>query len=150
MMLPLSELGSRIAEPLAVLADAPKAYDLDVQDKTVFGLGALMAFLGVAAGAFGAHALRDQLGPDRMAIYQTGVQYHLLHAVAMVAIASQDRVKSSTAGILFFVGILIFSGSLYTLAITGTTWWGAVTPFGGIAFLVGWAMLAWNALSSKQ
>jgi uncharacterized membrane protein YgdD (TMEM256/DUF423 family) len=114
-------------------AEMPKYSDL-MQPRQVLGVGASMAFLGVAAGAFGAHALRDHLTPDRLAIYQTGVQYHLLHALAMVAISSVSGIRVGRIGWLFLLGILIFSGSLYLLAITGVKWWGAVTPLGGVAF----------------
>lgn len=127
-----------------------RQYSLAMDSRRVLGLGAVLAFLGVAAGAFGAHALRDHLTPDRMAIYQTGVQYHLLHAVAMVAISSISGVRAGRIGWLFLLGILIFSGSLYLLAITGAKWWGAVTPLGGIAFLVGWGVLAWEACRKAE
>lgn len=112
-----------------------------MQPKQVLGIGAVMGFLGVAAGAFGAHALRDHLTPDRMAIYQTGVQYQLVHALALVAISSGQGIRLTRIAWLFLLGILIFSGSLYVLAMTGVRWWGAITPLGGIAFLVGWGML---------
>jgi uncharacterized membrane protein YgdD (TMEM256/DUF423 family) len=102
----------------------------------------------VAAGAFGAHALRGSLTPDLLAIYQTAALYHLLHAVALFGAALLGRVESVSAlalatGIAFIVGILLFSGSLYLLAITGTRWLGAITPIGGVAFMVGWATLIW-------
>ena len=121
-----------------------------VQQNRILAIGALFAFLGVAAGAFGAHGLRDHLSPDTMAIYQTGVQYQLIHALALVALGCQARLKVSTPAWLFVVGILIFSGSLYVLAISGITWLGAITPFGGIAFLAGWAILAWEAFRSRE
>jgi uncharacterized membrane protein YgdD (TMEM256/DUF423 family) len=102
----------------------------------------------VAAGAFGAHALRGSLTPDLLAIYQTGALYHLLHAVALFGTALLSRVEALStlavaAGIAFAIGILIFSGSLYVLAITGTRWLGAITPIGGVAFMVGWAIVIW-------
>lgn len=102
----------------------------------------------VAAGAFGAHALRGSLTPDLLAIYQTGALYHLVHAVALFGTALLSRNEAVAplafaAGIAFFVGIVIFSGSLYLLAITGLRWMGAITPIGGVSFMVGWALLIW-------
>lgn len=109
---------------------------------TMVGAGA--GFLGVALGAFGAHGLRDRLSPEMLAIYQTGVQYHLVHTVGIlvcaIAAASLGR-KAAVAGWLMALGIVIFSGSLYALATTGTRALGAITPFGGVAFLAGWTML---------
>lgn len=105
--------------------------------------GAVLAFLAVALGAFGAHALRERISTESLAIYQTGVQYHMTHALALLALAALgDKVRRiALVGWLFVFGVLIFSGSLYLLAITGTRWMGAITPFGGICFLAGWATL---------
>ena len=112
-------------------------------------LGALSAFLAVALGAFGAHALRDRLAPDLLAVFETGARYHLVHAVAIVVVGfAEARLPAvRVSGILFLVGTLLFSGSLYALALTGVRAWGAVTPLGGLAFLVGWAWLAWAAFA---
>jgi uncharacterized membrane protein YgdD (TMEM256/DUF423 family) len=107
--------------------------------------GAVLAFVGVAAGAFGAHALRDVLPPDRMAIYQTATLYQVLHAVAIVAIGLAPTPQSRglrRSALLLAVGVVIFSGSLFILALSGVRWWGAVTPIGGVAFLAGWLNLA--------
>jgi uncharacterized membrane protein YgdD (TMEM256/DUF423 family) len=103
-------------------------------------LGALFGFTGVALGAFGAHALRARVSPELLEVYRTGVLYHLLHAVALLAVAAlADRLRAPRAtAALFAGGIVIFSGSLYLLALTGTRMWGAVTPLGGLAFLAGW------------
>lgn len=114
------------------------------------GVGAILAFLGVAAGAFGAHALRDHLTPDRLAIYQTGAQYQLVHALALVAIACAPFRSPRRVGWLFLFGVIVFSGSLYALAITGLRWLGAITPLGGLSFLAGWALLAWEALRPSR
>ena len=116
-----------------------------MQSSKVLGFGAVFAFLGVAAGAFGAHALRDHLSAESMAIYQTGVQYQLVHALALVALGCQDRIRVSTIAWFFGIGIVVFTGSLFALAISGQTWWGAVTPIGGLSFLAGWATLAATA-----
>ncbi|OPG15851.1 DUF423 domain-containing protein [Ferroacidibacillus organovorans] len=113
------------------------------------GLGALFLFLAVALGAFGAHALRARLEPTQLAVYQTGIQYHLIHGLAIIivgviALARQAMGSSSlltTSGVLFAVGIILFSGSLYLLAMTGIRKLGAITPFGGLFFLAGWITL---------
>lgn len=114
-------------------------------------LAAAIAGLGVALGAFGAHALRDRLAADMLTIFETGVRYQMYHALALfgVALAAQRWPASSLpalAGWLFVAGIVIFSGSLYILAATGIRWWGAVTPIGGVAFLAGWFCLLIVAL----
>lgn len=104
-------------------------------------IGALLALVGVAAGAFGAHWLRERVGADMLEVFRTGALYQLIHALALVALGtSGDRLGAwgRGAGWLFVVGILLFSGSLYALALTGTRLWGAVTPLGGVCFLAGW------------
>jgi len=111
-------------------------------------------FLGVALGAFGAHALRDRLPPDMLAVFETGVRYQMYHAFAAFAAAwgwarSPARVFV-IAGVLFLGGIVIFSGSLYLLAFTGSRWLGAITPVGGLAFLGGWLCLAWGAANKLR
>jgi uncharacterized membrane protein YgdD (TMEM256/DUF423 family) len=107
---------------------------------------AVAGFFAVALGAFGAHALRDHLDAYRMGVFHTGVQYHCWHALALalagVLLCLRPARAFTAAGWAFAMGIVIFSGSLYLLALTGTKWWGAVTPFGGVAFLVGWLLLA--------
>lgn len=113
---------------------------------------ALSGFLAVAFGAFGAHGLKQKLSADMLAVYQTGVQYHFYHTFALFGVALlMLQLPQSTAlrwsALLFCVGILIFSGSLYVLAVTGIRWLGAITPLGGVAFLAGWILLAvavWN------
>jgi uncharacterized membrane protein YgdD (TMEM256/DUF423 family) len=118
-------------------------------DRLIYIGAAAAGFLGVAFGAFGAHALRARLSPDMLAVFETGVRYQMYHAFAMCAAAWafarwQRRVFVVSAG-LFAAGILIFSGSLYLLALTGVRWLGAITPAGGLAFLAGWLCLAWGA-----
>lgn len=114
--------------------------------KLFLGLGALNMFLAVAFGAFGAHALRDRLTPDLLAIFGTGNQYHFYHAiglliVGMVAIHLPESGLTRWSGWLMLVGIIIFSGSLYILSITGIRWLGAITPIGGVSFLAAWLLL---------
>lgn len=115
--------------------------------------GAISGGLAVAAGAFGAHALRDRLSPDLLAVWKTGAEYQLAHALALLAvgllIARAPSAATATAGWLFLAGTVLFSGSLYALALTGVRVLGAVTPFGGVAFLGGWMALMWAALRAR-
>jgi len=118
------------------------------------GLGALNGFLGVALGAFGAHALRGKLGPGLAEVWQTAVLYHLVHAIGLVLVgltflALPHAKLLRWSGWLLAAGILLFSGSLYLLVLTGMHWIGAVTPFGGAAFLAAWALLALAAWRSN-
>jgi uncharacterized membrane protein YgdD (TMEM256/DUF423 family) len=118
-------------------------------DRIFFALGALSAFVGVAAGAFGAHGLKGRLDADALAIFETGARYQMYHAFALVAAAwavgRWPGTAASASGWLFVVGTLLFSGSLYALGLSGVRWLGAITPFGGVAFLAGWLCLAWAA-----
>ena len=108
--------------------------------------GALSAFLAVAAGAFGAHALRARITPDLLTVFETGARYQMYHALALLAVAWASHHWAGTllraAGVLFIGGTLLFSGSLYLLALTGARWLGAITPLGGLLFLAGWAAFA--------
>lgn len=117
--------------------------------KLLIAIGALLAGVGVAAGAFGAHGLSDILTAERLKVYETAVRYHLLHAVALIIIgmlsSMVSSVQFSVAGYLLLAGIVLFSGSLYLLVLTDTPWLGAVTPLGGVAWIVGWAFLAFGA-----
>ncbi|MBT8446701.1 MAG: DUF423 domain-containing protein [Gammaproteobacteria bacterium] len=115
-------------------------------------IGAVLGFLGVAAGAFGAHALRDRLGPDAVVVYGTAADYHMLHAVAvtLVGVLALQFPHSGglrLAGLLLASGTLVFSGSLYVLAISGIRALGAITPIGGLLLLAGWLILAITALN---
>jgi len=109
-------------------------------------IGAVLGFLGVTFGAFGAHALRSRLSPEMLAVFETGVRYQMYHTFAVLIVAAAiGRIGDASllvlAGWFFFAGILLFSGSLYALALTGVGIWGAVTPVGGLLFLIGWACL---------
>jgi uncharacterized membrane protein YgdD (TMEM256/DUF423 family) len=119
-------------------------------DRVFFGLGAVSAMLAVGAGAFGAHALRARISPEHLAIFETGARYQIYHALALLAVAwAVSRWPGSLpvfAGWLFVLGSILFSGSLYILALTGVRWWGAVTPIGGLAFLGGWVCLVLTAV----
>ena len=118
-------------------------------DRLFFGIGALSALVSVAAGAFGAHALRVRLTPELLAVFETAARYQMYHALGLLAVAwAITRWPGALpvwAGWLFVAGTVLFSGSLYLLALTGTRWWGAVTPLGGVAFLAGWLCLALSA-----
>lgn len=115
-----------------------------------FATGAALCGLGVLLGAFGAHGLKTRVDPEMLAIFETGVRYHLVHGLAVLAVAWAASRWSNTlismAGWLFVVGILLFSGSLYVLSVTGVRWLGAVTPIGGLCFTVGWLMLTVGAM----
>lgn len=116
-------------------------------DRLVIAAGALAALAGVGAGAFGAHALRGTLSGPMAAIWQTAVLYHLVHALGLVLVGTILHWLPASgwvrlAAVLLAAGIVVFSGSLYLLALTGQRWLGAVTPLGGLAFLCGWAALA--------
>jgi uncharacterized membrane protein YgdD (TMEM256/DUF423 family) len=109
-------------------------------------LGAVNAFLSVAAGAFGAHGLKARLAPDLLTIFETGARYHMYHSLGLIAIGLVAQARPSPllsgAGWAMQAGIVLFSGSLYALALTGVRGLGAITPLGGLGFLAGWALLA--------
>ena len=117
--------------------------------RTVVALGALSAFVAVAAGAFAAHALKQRLAADLLAVFQTGAQYQMYHALALILVgvlmAQRESQALTSASWLFVAGTLLFSGSLYALALTGVRALGAVTPVGGLCFLAGWIALAIGA-----
>lgn len=135
----------------------------------IIAVGAVCAGLAVACGAFGAHALEGRVSADMLANYDTGARYHFLHALGMVAIgglalfhgarpgadkpgSGNDAVAARLvwAAVLMLTGVVLFSGSLYTMALTGQRWLGAVTPVGGVAFIVAWALFAWAALDTGR
>ena len=120
--------------------------------RTFLLAGALAGFVGVAFGAFGAHGLRGRLSPDLLAVFETGVRYQMYHTLALLIVAAAIGHTGSAprlliAGWSFFGGIVLFSGSLYALALTGVGILGAITPIGGLLFLVGWAYLAIFAIA---
>ena len=118
-------------------------------ERVFFALGALMALVSVGFGAFGAHALQKTFGPGMAQVYETGARYQFYHALALLAVAyAVTRWQSPLiplAGWLFVVGIVLFSGSLYLLSVTGIGALGAITPLGGLAFIAGWLLLAIGA-----
>ena len=118
-----------------------------------FGIGAIAGAIGVALGAFGAHGLKSRVDADLLAVFETGVRYHMVHALALLAVGwAATRWPGAwvtASGWLFLVGIVVFSGSLYVMTLTGARWLGAVTPLGGLAFISGWIALAVAALKSR-
>ncbi len=131
--------------------------------ETSLVLGAVLGFIGVALGAFGSHALRGKLSAERVATFETGIRHQMWHALALFAVVLVDARRPTSgpafylvergtgwpafaAGWLFVAGILLFSGSLYASALTGRRAWGAVTPFGGVCLLLGWALMLFAIL----
>lgn len=118
--------------------------------------GALLMALGVVLGAFGAHGLEGRITPEKIEVWKTGVLYHLLHALGIVALgllAARPGVSSgivTAAFVCLLVGILFFSGSIYGLALGGPRWLGPITPLGGLLFIVGWVLVAWVAWSADR
>jgi len=126
---------------------------MDIQ-KGLFIAGAFLGFLTVAIGAFGAHSLKNKLNPEMLAIFEVGVRYQMYHALALILTALAYSLFSNSflswAGVLFIMGTLVFSGSLYTLALTGIRSIGAITPIGGVILLFGWLTLIGGALWNSR
>lgn len=124
-----------------------------MNDRIFLALGSLLGFLAVALGAFGGHLLKPRLAPDRYEIFEIAAKYHLAHALALLAVAwACSRWTGpwpAAAGWLLLAGVVVFSGSLYLLSLTGARWLGAITPVGGLCLLAGWVCLgvaAWRGL----
>jgi uncharacterized membrane protein YgdD (TMEM256/DUF423 family) len=117
-------------------------------DRLFFVLGSASAFLGVCLGAFAAHGLKSRLTQEMLNTFEIGVRYQMYHALALLSVAwafsRWPRPEISASGWLFVAGTIIFSGSLYLLSVTGMRWLGAITPIGGLAFLLGWLSLIWG------
>ena len=124
-----------------------------MKERTLIAAGALNMFVAVGCGAFGAHGLKKMISAEMLAIWHTAVTYQVMHALGMIAVALLMPRMAGTAltwaGRLMLAGIVIFSGSLYLLALTGTRTLGAITPLGGVAFLAAWLLVAWAALKSR-
>ena len=118
-----------------------------------FATGAIAAGIAVALGAFGAHGLKSRVEPALLVVFETGLRYHMYHALALVALglahARSAAALWNVAGWLFLAGIVVFSGSLYAMTLTGARWLGAITPLGGLAFLLGWAAAAFAAFKAS-
>lgn len=117
-------------------------------ERRVFAAGTILAGLGVALGAFGAHGLRGVVGTEHLGTFETAVRYQMYHALALLALAwaisRWPERQLAPAVALLGVGVAVFSGSLYLLVLTGARWLGAITPVGGIALITGWALVAWR------
>lgn len=115
-----------------------------------FATGAIAAAVGVGLGAFGAHGLKSRVSTEMLAVFETGVRYHLIHALGLLAVGwaatRWPGTQINAAGYCLLSGILLFSGSLYTMTFTGIRWLGAITPLGGICFIIGWILLALSSL----
>ena len=120
----------------------------------IIALGAFNAFIAVAAGAFAAHSLKDILSIDYINTFKTAADYQMMHGIGMILIGLLNKQDTSrcniTAAGFMFVGIILFSGSLYLLTLTGTTWLGIITPIGGLCFLIAWLTLGFNYLLSTK
>lgn len=122
--------------------------------KKWIGIGAILVMLSVMIGAFGAHMLKPIIGEDKISVYETGVQYHMIHALGIILIGVIAKLFGETkllvwSARLLFVGIILFSGSLYALSISGLGPLGAITPLGGVSFIAGWICLAVTALKKE-
>lgn len=128
---------------------------MNAQSQPLIITGAVLAFFGVALGAFGAHGLKTRLAADMLAVFQTGVQYHLVHALGIVLIGILVHMFPASkwlpiAGWVMMAGVIIFSGSLYALSVTGVRMLGAITPVGGVAFLAAWLLVAMGVAKAGQ
>ncbi len=117
-------------------------------ERLFFLVGSISALIAVVLGAFGAHGLKGRLTTEMLNAFEVGVRYQMYHALALLAVAwalsRWPRAEVTAAGWLFVAGTIIFSGSLYLLSLTGVRWIGAITPIGGVAFLLGWLSLVWG------
>ena len=121
---------------------------------TTIAIGALFAFLSVAAGAFGAHALKETLTAYQLGVFDTAVQYQMMHALGLILIGilkhQRPEHKLDSAALLMLAGIIVFSGSLYALSLSGIQWLGAITPLGGVCFLLSWLVLCLSFIRTRQ
>jgi uncharacterized membrane protein YgdD (TMEM256/DUF423 family) len=124
-----------------------------VMERRVFAVGAVLAGLGVAFGAFAAHGLKACLSPQLLTTFETGVRYQIYHGLGLLgvawAIGRWPERRLAPAATLLSVGTVIFSGSLYLLVLTGLRWLGAITPFGGVALIAGWGLTAWRLIVGR-
>lgn len=123
-------------------------------ERLVFSVASILIGLGVALGAFGAHALRDSVAPQLLATFETGVRYQVYSGLGLLALAwainRWPERRIALAAWLILAGTVVFSGSLYLLVLTGARWFGAITPFGGVALIAGWVLVAWRVLASSD
>ncbi len=119
-----------------------------MKERTLYVVGSLAALIAVAAGAFGAHLLDGRIPPERLATWETGARYQMYHALALFVVARAaarwPRSTSALAGTFFLIGMIIFAGTCYALALGAPRVLGAITPLGGLSFMIGWGLLAWG------
>ncbi|MEM7677885.1 MAG: DUF423 domain-containing protein, partial [Myxococcota bacterium] len=136
------------------LATIGRPRHLTFMAKVFVVAGAVSGLIGIALGAFGAHGLKARLTEELLAIFETGARYQMYHALALVFVGLAAQIKPhgafQTAGWLWIIGTFLFSGSLYALALSGVRVLGAITPLGGLAFIAGWACLAWGAFKAMD
>jgi uncharacterized membrane protein YgdD (TMEM256/DUF423 family) len=122
--------------------------DVDASSRRLIAIGCILAGIGVAAGAFGAHMLKTMLEPPMLAAYDTGTRYQMYHAFGMILAGMAARLfgdpRLVTAGWIFAPGMLMFCGSLYGIALAGQKWMGPITPLGGLTFIIGWGLFGWR------
>lgn len=123
-------------------------------ERRIFAIGSILTGLGVVFGAFGAHALKASLSPQLLTSFETGVRFQMYHGLGLLALAwavgRWPERRLAPAAWLLLVGTIVFSGSLYLLVLTGVRWFGAVTPFGGVALIVGWGLVVWRLLAAGE
>ena len=123
-------------------------------ERRIFAAGSIFAGLGVIFGAFGAHALKASLSPKMLDTFETGVRYQMYHGLGLLALAwavsHWPERRLVPAAWLLLAGTVLFSGSLYLLVLTGVRWFGAVTPFGGVALIAGWGLAVWRLLAARE
>jgi uncharacterized membrane protein YgdD (TMEM256/DUF423 family) len=121
-------------------------------ERRFFAVGSVLVGLGVVFGAFGSHALKASLSPQQLATFETGVRYQMYHGLGLLALAwaisNWPERRLVPAAWLLLAGTVVFSGSLYLLVLTGARWFGAITPLGGVALIVGWGLVAWRLLAN--
>ena len=123
-------------------------------ERRIFAAGSIFAGWGLVFGAFGAHALKASLSPKMLDTFETGIRYQMYHGLGLLALAwaigRWPERRLAPAAILLIAGTAVFSGSLYLLVLTGARWLGAITPFGGVALIVGWVFVAWRTLANSE
>lgn len=127
--------------------------DMETSSRRLIAAGCLLAGIGVAAGAFGAHMLKTMLEPPMLAAYDTGTRYQMYHAFGMILAGMAARLfgdsRLVTAGWIFAAGMVMFCGSLYGIALAGQKWMGPITPLGGLTFIIGWSLFGWRLWQRK-
>lgn len=128
--------------------------DVDASSRRLIAVGCILAGIGVAAGAFGAHMLKTMLEPPMLAAYDTGTRYQMYHAFGMILAGMAARLYGDprvvTAGWIFAVGMVMFCGSLYGIALAGQKWLGPITPLGGLTFIIGWGLFGWRLWRGRE